>query len=125
MVADITWDHAVAHYPSLASVAEDAQDDLLAFVNDGALSASVFGGADGAKYKLARIHYLAHLVELSARAGQGGAIAGKTISAESLSVTYANAASNSEQLLSTAGGSALSQLIRSSPGARIFARCLR
>lgn len=124
-MADITWAHAVAHYPSLTGVAADAQTDLLAFVNTEALSAAVFGGADSAKYKLARIHYLAHMVETELRNGKGGAIASKSISAESLSVSYASSASSSEQLLTTAGGSALWQLIRSSPRARIMARCSR
>ena len=119
-MADITWEDAVAHYPSLVSVDEDAQDDLLAFVNEGALSASVFGGADSARYKLARIHYLAHIIETQGRAGAGGPIVSKTISAESLSVTYGSAASSTNQLLTTAGGSALWQLIQFSPRARVF-----
>ena len=119
-MADIDWDDVEAHYPGLASVDEDAQTDLLAFVNNEALSASVFGGEDSAKYKLARIHYLAHIVESSARVGSGGAIASKTITANSLAVTYAGAASSAEQLLTTAGGSALYTLMRMSPRARVF-----
>jgi hypothetical protein len=121
----ITWEDAVAHYAALSSVDARAPDDLLAFVHDGALSASVFGGADSVKYKLARIHYLAHVVETEARKGAVGPVASKTISAESLSVSYASAAASSEQLLTTSGGSALWSLMRSSPSARIFARCLR
>jgi hypothetical protein len=123
-MSDITWEDAVAHYAALSSVDAGAQDDLLAFVNDGALSASVFGGADSVKYKLARIHSLAHIVETSGRGGAGGPIASKTISAESLSVAYASAATSSNQLLTTAAGCALWSLMRSSPSARIFARCL-
>jgi hypothetical protein len=119
-MADITWEDAEAHYPALSSVSEEAQADLLAFVNGSALSASVFGGVGSAKYRLARVHYLAHLVEAQTRGGASGPIASKTISAESLSVSYASSAASQDVLLTTAGGAALRQLIRSSPGARIM-----
>lgn len=126
-MADITWSDVTNHYASLSTVASGAQDDILAYVND-ALSASVFGGEDNPKYKLARIYMAAHMGELEARnaraAGAVGAVTSKTIGATSLSVTYgaAASASSTELLRTTPGGTAYLQLLRSSPRARLFAR---
>ncbi len=127
-MADITWSDVTNHYASLSTVASGAQDDILAYVND-ALSASVFGGEDSATYKLARIYLAAHMGELlrrnAATAGAIGPVTSKTIGATSLSVTYGTGASvggGSSVLLTTPGGSAYLQLLRTRPKARLFAR---
>lgn len=121
-MADITWDDVESHYPGMSAVGEDAHDNILAFVNAEALSATVFGGEDSAKYKLARIHYAAHLGELGLRGtgGAAGPVASKTIAASSLSVSYADAGASESALLATVAGSALYTLMRSSPRARVF-----
>jgi hypothetical protein len=122
-VADILWVDVTAHYAAMSAVGEAARADILAFVNDGALAPSVFGGESAPKYKLARIHYAAHLGELEKLRGAGGAagaITSKTVSADSLAVSYGGAAGGDEALLSTAPGTALYWLIRSSPRARVF-----
>jgi hypothetical protein len=130
-VADITWTHVTNHYASLVApaVGTDAQTDILAYVNDEALDASVFGGEDATTYKLARIYLAAHMGELlrrnAATAGAVGAATSKTITATELSVTYgtgANAGGGTNVLLTTPGGTAYLALVRSSPRARLFAR---
>lgn len=118
---DITWTDVEAYYPALAGVADAVQDDILAYVNDEALSASVFGGATSTKYRLARIYLAGHIAESQARAaGVAGPVQSKTIAAESLSVTYGSFSAASVQLLTTAPGSALYQLMQMSPRARLF-----
>jgi hypothetical protein len=119
-VAAITWDEVEAHYPGLASVDAEAQTDILALAEE-ALSATVFGGEDAAKYKLARIHYAAHVATLAARAtGGGGAVTSKTISANSLSVSYGSVTQGDSALLATAAGTALYFLMQTTPRARLF-----
>lgn len=128
-MADITWTDVTNHFASLAApaVSVDAQTDILADVNAN-LSASVFGGEDNPKYKLARIYMAAHMGELEARnaraAGAVGAVTSKTIGATSLSVTYgATASASSTALLrTTPGGAAYLGLLRTTPRARLFAR---
>lgn len=119
-MADIAWSDVVNHYPALSAVDAEAQTDILALAN-AALAASVFGGEDAAKYKLARVHYAAHVTTLAARAtGGGGAVTSKTISATSLSVSYGAVAQGDSVLLSTAPGTALYFLMQTSPSARLF-----
>jgi hypothetical protein len=128
-MAAIAWTNVTDHYASLAApaVSTNAQTDILAYVNDEALSASVFGGESSTQYKLARIHLAAHMGELERRnaatAGAVGAATEKTISATSLSVTYGGKVNASDDVfLTTPGGVAFRSLVRSNPRARLFAR---
>lgn len=130
-MADITWTDVTNHYASLASpaVSSAAQTDILAYVNDEALEASVFGGDDASTYKLARIHLAAHYGEIEARnaraAGAVGPASSKSINATGMSVTYSGSGAvsvNDNAFLTTPGGTAFRSLVRSNPRARLFAR---
>ena len=88
-MADITWTDVTDLAPQLASVPVAAQAMYLADANQ-SLAAAEFDGADGPKFKLARIYLAAHFATFSniAAGGTSGPVTGE--SAGGLSVTYAN-----------------------------------
>lgn len=79
-MADIAWSDVTGKFPNdaaLAATPVGAQTDILAYVN-AELSASFFGGASSAKFKLARIYMAAHMATSDASGG-GAAAAGPLI----------------------------------------------
>lgn len=92
-MAAITWLHVVAHASTLAGVHVDQQADLLDLVNT-QLNASMFGGEDAAKTKLARIYFAAHFASLpgAGTLPDGSAAAGPVTSESTGGVSRAYAA---------------------------------
>lgn len=120
-MAAIIWTDVTNHYPGMTSVGVDARPDILGLANE-MLSAHVFGGEDATKYKMARVHLAAHfgVLELRRAGGAAGPVTSKTVSADSLAVSYGSAATDAEVLLSTVPGTALYTLMRMSPRANVF-----
>ncbi len=87
-MAAITWPNVVDFAATLSTTAVGAQDAILAYVNQ-ALQPEVYGGEDATKLRLARIYLAAHMGEILRRQGIGGAVTGESISAESVSFSYA------------------------------------
>lgn len=118
-MADITWADVVGFDASMSGVDPIAQETILGYANNEALQASLFGGEDAWKYRLARIYLAAHHGELALPyATANGDVSSKTVSPGSLSVTYAGIPSGAE-LAMTTGGKALDELLLTTP-ARIF-----
>ncbi len=71
-MAEITWADVVAVAPELSTVASDAQDMIIAYVNDD-VSPAAFGGETSPKLKLARVYLAAHEGTLASQSGAGPA----------------------------------------------------
>lgn len=111
----ITWRDVVGVASELASVDEEVQFNILAYVN-GALAVDEFGGEGSAMLKLARVYLAAHMATIGP-ASSGAAIAGPVISesAGGLSRTYALVGSvTTGSFDSSSYGRAFSDLVRRS-----------
>lgn len=115
-MADITWSNVLDYAPELEDFDDDAQTDVLAYVNDEALDPDIFGGDDSTTFKLARIYLAAHMATTSMNGDS--ATAGPVIgeSAGGLSRQYANTSGSvSDPLLdSTSYGREYQRLVRRS-----------
>lgn len=88
-MAAIDWDMVVLLAPDMSAVDDDAQDEILAYVN-AHYDADIFnGGEDGAECKMARIHLAIHrgYGSLPGAATTPGAVTAET--GGGLSVAYA------------------------------------
>ncbi len=112
-MADITWSDVESFYPALSAVASDAQDDIIAWVN-GALAVSNFSGEGSQKLRMARIFMAAGQGELALPGAGNGQVASKTVSADSISVTYATSVT-SAAFANTVGGAQFNALMRTTP----------
>ncbi len=128
-MAAIIWAHVVGIYPEAEGVDPIHQNAILAMVNTG-LNVASFGGEASHKLRMARLYLAAHHAELSLpaaeeTAAQAAGISSKTVSADSLSVSYAapdtgsTGASLFWDLSSTKWGDQYKMLVRSNPGTRM------
>jgi hypothetical protein len=115
-VAAIAWSDVTGFASGLTAVGAGARTDILNWVNNEGLSAANFGGEDSYRYRLARIYLAAHLGELALPQTASDAVASKTVSRDSLSVTYASA-TTPDLLIATQWGGLLKDLIEASPAA--------
>lgn len=118
-MADITWTDVTNHAPQLTAVKLGARTDILAYVNE-SFAASKFGGEEHPKYKMFRILVASHMGQLEKnRDGETSSnIASKSISRDSMSVSFANATS-AEGLQATSYGREAYAMVISSPAARM------
>lgn len=108
-MAFITWAHVVDHAAELATVDVDAQNDILAWVNNH-LNVDLFGGEDAYKTKLARIYLAAHMGTGTRRGGAVGAITSS--SAGGLSRSFQVPSTTDTDLSSTSYGAAYAMLLK-------------
>lgn len=87
-MAAIDWPAVVGAAPQMVAVSASFQADILNYVN-GTLEVSLFGGEDSFKLRMARLMLAAHMGEVWIRRGQGGALTGETIAAQSVASTWA------------------------------------
>lgn len=88
----VTWANVIAFAPEMSDVPFEVQMRILAHVN--ALNPRGFGGATKPKYTLARIYMAAHFgsFALPDSGGNAGPVTSETLSADSYSVDYSDAA---------------------------------
>ncbi len=115
-MADIAWSDIVADAPQLADVSALGQVLIVDYVNN-ELSSDAFGGPASARYKLARILLAQHLGQIVVTRGDAGQTSSETVSAESMTVAYAQNSSG-KSLDLTSYGVQLQLLIRTSARAR-------
>lgn len=116
-MAAIAWTDVTDVASQLSAVGPAAQTAILLFVNT-TLNVQLLGGEDSPRLKLARTFLAAHIGELVRRRDQqAGPVASKSVSASSLSVSYASMA-NGDALSSTSYGG-LYKLMLLGSGARI------
>lgn len=110
----ITWQNVVDFFAEQATVPLNTQNSILAHVNT-ALSVSNFlNGETDVQLRLARIYLAAHFGELATPAAAGDDISSKTVSKDSLTVSYATAMSG-EELAKTTGGALYLSIVNSTP----------
>lgn len=115
-VVGITWRDVIAVASELSAVDEEAQFDLLAYVNN-ALAVAEFGGEGAPALKLARVYLAAHMATIGP-ASSGAAVAGPVISesAGGLSRSYALVGGvTSGSFDTSAYGRVFADLVRRSP----------
>lgn len=109
-MAAILWSDVVDFAASQASVPVGAQTLILEYVNT-SVDPTTFGGEDSTNLKLARVLLAAHLGTLRATEGNPNAITQETITATSLSTSFAFQ-SSSTALTSTSYGLEYKRLCR-------------
>lgn len=109
-MADITWDDVTDLQANLSAAEADAQTKILAYVN-GELNPDAFGGADSARFVMARIYLAAHLGELARRNGERS-VSSKLIGAERISIAYGL---STEGLAQTSWGAEYAEMLAASP----------
>lgn len=87
-MAAIAWVDVVAFAPLLSTVAEDAQVDILAYVNQ-AIDTSLFGGESSPMLRMARIFLAAHFGSMPGQSSTGAVGPVTSESAGGLSRSYA------------------------------------
>lgn len=113
-MASITWQNVVDFFATLSDVPVAAQTAILEAANEAFSVANFSGGESDPELRLARIYYAAHFGEIVLeQASSSSDIQSKTVSKDSLSVTYAS--SSTADLAATTGGSMLVSLLQSTP----------
>lgn len=116
-MAAIAWTDVTDIAAQLSAVGDAAQATILAFVNQ-TLNVRLLGGEDGPRLKLARSYLAAHMGEVIRRRDQqAGPVASKSISASSMSVSYASM--TADDVLSSTSYGQLYKLVLRGSGARI------
>lgn len=113
-MADVAWSDIEAFFPALSEVAAGAQTAILAYVNT-AFNVANLGGESSPSLKLARIGLAAAHGELALPGSELGDVSSETVSADSLSVSYAPSSASSDLLAGTAGWAFLDRIIKTSP----------
>lgn len=109
-MASIIWTDVVDFAASQSAVPVGAQNLILAYVNS-ALDVGAFGGETSDRLKLVRVLLAAHLGTLRGTEGNPNPVTQETISATSLSTSFAFQAAGSA-LVSTSYGQEYSRLCR-------------
>lgn len=124
-MADVVWPDVVALDSSLSAVEPWAQTLFLDEAN--ALNADAFDGANGPRFRLARVFLAAHrgrrLLDVANSGGAAGPVTSEDVGG--MSTTYAAPAAGSTaggDFELTAWGQQYAELCRSSPRARLGAR---
>ncbi len=116
-MAAIKWQDVSGLVPSLAALATEGQDGILAFVN-AYFSPTIWGGEDSVRYKMARVFLAAHLATMSPWGGVSGRVTSKTISTSSASINYAQKLTT-DGLELTEWGQMLRVMMAGNAGARM------
>lgn len=114
-MADISWGQLAAFAPQLAAITDTDIQTMLVGVANESLEPNVFGGESSYKYMLARLLLGAHEGMIILMRGDVGKASSESISKESLTVSYASGGSGDSSLKLTDYGSALEEMIDSSP----------
>lgn len=102
-MAAISWSNVVDFFADQAAVPPGAQTEILRHVNSALSVANFPDGEADSQLRLARIYLAAHFGELATPASAGDSVASKTVSKDSLTVSYATAMTG-EELSKTVGG---------------------
>lgn len=123
-MAAITWANVVDFEALVSSVPVNAQNAILAYVNEH-VNINAFDGEEGSDTRLARIFLAAHL-GLGAVPGIGGGVGGGPVASisggDGLAVSYAvpMTSANDGDLAGTTWGRKYQSLVRRTPGARAW-----
>ncbi len=109
-MADITWDDVVNHASELGSVDEDAQDDILDYVNRN-VATDLFTAS---QLKLAKIYLAAHLGTVAKSKGSTSTGAVTSETAGRLTRSYSVVASATSDLDGSSYGKQYSAMVKRS-----------
>lgn len=87
-MAAIKWSDVDGLAAALSTLATEAQDAILLWVN-AYFNPAAFGGEDSARLKMARVFLAAHLGTMAPWGGVSGRVTSKTIASNSASISYA------------------------------------